>query len=92
VIYDNHLKHLVIGPFDYDSLPNIDVYLSMPDKAILKYLSTSPEQEPETFASSVRASLVQIRDFPDPMNSVFKGKSRRYTKDGKTGAWVLIQT
>lgn len=92
VIYDYKSKHLVIGPFSYESLPNLDIYLSMPDKAILKYLSTSPEQEPETFVSSVRSSLMQIRDFPDPINSVFQRKSHRYKKDIETGAWVLIQS
>ena len=53
-----------------------------------QYLSTSPEQEPEGFEESVKASLAQMKNFPDPLISVFKGKPRTYKKDKATGAWL----
>ncbi|BFZ02622.1 hypothetical protein BsWGS_05661 [Bradybaena similaris] len=92
VIYDHHTCELVIGPFHYDILPDVYIYLTLPNYLIRKYLSTSPEQEPEGFEDSIRASLIQIRDFPDPINSVFRGgKPRRYRKDNTSGMWILVE-
>uniref|UniRef100_A0A0B6ZH03 Protein N-terminal asparagine amidohydrolase n=2 Tax=Arion vulgaris TaxID=1028688 RepID=A0A0B6ZH03_9EUPU len=91
VIYDHWKRELVIGPFDYETMPDVDIYLTLPNSIIRKYLSTSPEQEPEDFEDSVRASLVQLRDFPQPLVSIFKdGQPRRYKKDNTSGAWVLV--
>lgn len=89
-IYDNKKNQLVIGPFDYSSMDEIDLLCRMPDSLIRQHLSTSPEQEPKHFETSVRAALVQIRDYPDPLKSVFKGKARFYKKvpDGK---WVTAE-
>lgn len=57
---------------------------------LFQYLSTSPEQEPKDFERNVRAALIQIRDFPDPLNSVFKdGKPRAYRKE-ESGLWSRI--
>jgi hypothetical protein len=38
---------------------------------ILQHLSTSPDQEPPHFEASVRAALVQIRDYPDPLKVMY---------------------
>ncbi|XP_005092602.1 protein N-terminal asparagine amidohydrolase [Aplysia californica] len=92
VIYDSESKQLAIGPFGYDQLSNLDVFLSMPNKAIRQYLSTSPAQEPEGFEENVRASLLQMKNFPNPLSSFFSnGKPRTYKKDPETGAWILVQ-
>ncbi|CAG5129023.1 unnamed protein product [Candidula unifasciata] len=91
VIYDPHKSELVIGPFHYDILPDVDIYLTLPDHLIRKYLSTSPEQEPDGFEDSIRAALIQIRDFPDPIKSVFNGgKPRKYRKD-ISGMWIMVE-
>lgn len=88
-IYDNRKKHLVIGPFDYSTMDEIDLLCRLPDPIIREHLSTSPEQEPKHFEASVRAALVQIRDFPDPLRTVFKGKGRHYKKE-PDGKWTKV--
>ncbi|GFN78289.1 protein n-terminal asparagine amidohydrolase-like [Plakobranchus ocellatus] len=89
-IYDPQTHKLKIGPFHYGRLPNVDIFLSLPGSQIRQFLSTSPEQEPESFVESVRATLIQLRDFPRPLQTVFKGgKSRIYSKDKSTGKWIM---
>lgn len=88
-IYDNRKKQLVIGPFDYSTMDEIDLLCRLPDPIIREHLSTSPEQEPKHFEASVRAALVQIRDFPDPLRTVFKGKGRHYKKE-PDGKWTKV--
>lgn len=89
-IYNPKTQQLTIGPFHYDRLPNVDLFLSLPESQMRKYLSTSPEQEPDTFYESIRSALFQLRDFPNPMESVFKGgKARIYSKDQSSGSWLL---
>jgi len=91
VIYDSETKHLTIGPFNYSNHIDVDGILSLPNQYIRKFLSTSPEQEPEGFEDHIRESLVQIKNFPDPLTSVFKGKPRNFEKDKTSGLWSLIQ-
>ncbi|XP_053392624.1 protein N-terminal asparagine amidohydrolase-like isoform X3 [Mercenaria mercenaria] len=88
-IYDNRKKQLVIGPFDYSTMDEIDLLCRLPDPIIREHLSTSPEQEPKHFEASVRAALVQIRDFPDPLKSVFKGKGIYFKKEAD-GRWTKV--
>ena len=56
---------------------------------LLQHLSTSPEQEPKHFEASVRAALVQIRDYPEPLKSVFKGQPHQFKKE-PDGKWTKI--
>ena len=52
-IYDSQLGMLRIGPFNYDPLRGVDLWLSQPDDFILQHLSTSPEVEPAHFVMQV---------------------------------------
>ncbi|KAH3863459.1 hypothetical protein DPMN_026448 [Dreissena polymorpha] len=88
-VYDNRKKLLVVGPFNYSSMDEIDLLCRLPDPIIREHLSTSPAQEPKHFEASVRAALVQIRDFPDPLKSVFNGKGRHYKKE-PDGKWSKV--
>lgn len=44
---------LRIGPFNYDPLRGVDLWLSQPDEFILQHLSTSPDVEPAHFVMQV---------------------------------------
>lgn len=90
IIYDSNTEELTIGPFDYEEMPHIDYYLSLSDYEIRQFLSTSPDQEGENFPQTIRDSLTHIRDFPNPLLTIFKGQPRRYRKDAETGAWIWI--
>lgn len=52
-IYDSQLGLLRIGPFNYDPLRSIDLWLAQSDEFLLRHLSTSPEVEPPHFAMQV---------------------------------------
>lgn len=52
-VYDCGLGLLRIGPFNYDPLRGVDLWLSQSDQFILQHLSTSPEVELPHFVSQV---------------------------------------
>lgn len=61
-IYDSQLGMLRIGPFNYDPVRGVDLWLSQSDEFILQHLSTSPEVEPPHFVMQIRATLKYIQD------------------------------
>lgn len=52
-VYDSVLGLLRIGPFNYEPLRGVDLWLQQTDDFILQHLSTSPEVEPPNFVSQV---------------------------------------
>lgn len=79
-IYDPRRNILTIGPFNYSTMDEIDLLCGLPKNFIRQHLSTSPEQEPPHFEDHVRAALLQIKEHPEPLKTVFKdGKPRCYT-------------
>ncbi|XP_041363947.1 protein N-terminal asparagine amidohydrolase-like [Gigantopelta aegis] len=90
-IYDSHRRWLKIGPFTYKPMHYLEMWCEAPDYIIRQNLSTSPAQEPEHFEASVRASLHQMLDHPEPMKTVFSdGKPRTYTKQ-PDGEWKRVE-
>lgn len=51
---------LRIGPFNYDPLRSIDLWLAQSDEFLLRHLSTSPEVEPPHFAMQVIVIVVIV--------------------------------
>ncbi|CAL1679997.1 unnamed protein product [Lasius platythorax] len=87
-IYDCALGLLRIGPFNYDPLRGVDLWLAQSDQFILQHLSTSPEVEQPHFVSQVRATLKYIQDNQFPAVTVFRdNKPHYYRRDETTGAW-----
>lgn len=52
-IYDNGVGMLRIGPFNYDPLRGVDLWLEQSDDFILQHLSTTPAVEPPHFVHNV---------------------------------------
>ncbi|KAK2146211.1 hypothetical protein LSH36_624g01074 [Paralvinella palmiformis] len=89
-IYDNEQHHLVIGPYTWKSMDNVDWWLVAPDVFIRKYLSTSPQQEPPEFEKHVRDSLRVLAKHPNPNQTLFvDGKAHRYEMN-EDGVWVKV--
>ena len=56
-----------------------------------RYMSTSPEVEPDNFCDHIRATLQFIANNPDPVETVFKdNKPLKYQKKGE--AWAQIRS
>ncbi|XP_067950496.1 protein N-terminal asparagine amidohydrolase-like isoform X2 [Watersipora subatra] len=70
--WDHTTREMFIEPFDYQPLKKIDLWLKQSDETLLKYFSTSPEQEPPHFVASLRASLLCLLKHPQPLTSLFK--------------------
>ncbi|KAL1128990.1 hypothetical protein AAG570_013522 [Ranatra chinensis] len=88
-VYDCNLGLLRIGPFNYDPLRGVDLWLEQPDDFILQHLSTSPEVEPPHFVMQVRATLKYIQDHPFPAVTVFRDNRPHYfRRDEHTGMWT----
>ncbi|XP_020288311.1 protein N-terminal asparagine amidohydrolase [Pseudomyrmex gracilis] len=87
-IYDYTLGLLRIGPFNYDPLRGVDLWLAQSDQFILQHLSTSPEVEQPHFVAQVRATLKYIQDNQFPAVTVFRdNKPHYYRRDETTGFW-----
>ncbi len=89
-IYDPKTKLMKFEPFTYNQLSNIDRLCQAPDSFIRQNLSTSPTQEPKHFEATVRASLYQIRDHPQPLSTMFKGGKARCYKKQDSGTWETV--
>jgi protein N-terminal asparagine amidohydrolase len=59
-VYDCQLGLLRIGPFNYDPLRGVDLWLEQTDEFILQHLSTSPEVEPPHFVMQVLIENLSI--------------------------------
>ncbi|XP_015184955.1 PREDICTED: protein N-terminal asparagine amidohydrolase isoform X1 [Polistes dominula] len=91
-VYDYNLGLLRIGPFNYDPLRGVDLWLSQTDQFILQHLSTSPEVELPHFASQIRATLKYIQDNQFPAVTVFRdNRPHYYRRDEATGVWQPIR-
>lgn len=56
-VYDCGLGLLRIGPFSYQPLRGVDLWLEQSDDVILQNLSTSPQVEPPHFTMQVNFLL-----------------------------------
>ncbi|XP_021928509.1 protein N-terminal asparagine amidohydrolase [Zootermopsis nevadensis] len=91
-VYDCQLGLLRIGPFNYDPLRGVDLWLEQTDDFILQHLSTAPEVEPPHFVMQVRATLKYIQDHPFPAVTVFRdNRPHYYRRDENSGTWVPIR-
>uniref|UniRef100_A0A1L8E2M8 Putative asparagine amidohydrolase n=1 Tax=Nyssomyia neivai TaxID=330878 RepID=A0A1L8E2M8_9DIPT len=91
-IYDSNVGMLRIGPFNYDPLRGVDLWLAQSDEFLLQHLSTSPEVEPPTFAMQLRSTLRYIQDNQFPAVTVFPdNRPHYYRRDEATGCWQLVR-
>ncbi|GBP15721.1 Protein N-terminal asparagine amidohydrolase [Eumeta japonica] len=91
-VYDNALSMLRIGPFNYDPLRGVDLWLEQSDDFILQHLSTTPAVEPPHFVMHIRATLKFIQQHPFPAVTVFPdNRPHYYRRDEQTGCWVPVR-
>lgn len=91
-IYDCHLGLLKIGPFNYEPLRGVDLWLEQSDDFILQHLSTSPKVEPPHFVMQIRQTLKYIQDNQFPAVTVFRdNRPHYYRRDEHTGVWQAIR-
>lgn len=89
-VYDCNLSLLRIGPFNYEPLRGVDLWLSQNDDFIRQHLSTSPEVEPPSFALQVRSTLKFIQQNPFPGVTVFPDNRPHFFRKDEHGIWVPV--
>ncbi|XP_013787100.1 protein N-terminal asparagine amidohydrolase-like [Limulus polyphemus] len=89
-VYDYNLGLLRIGPFNYEPMRGVDLWLSQSDEFILQHLSTSPEVQPPHFVLQVRATLKFIQQNPFPGVTVFPDNRPHFFRKDESGAWVQV--
>ncbi|XP_075224228.1 N-terminal amidohydrolase 1 [Lycorma delicatula] len=88
-IYDCNLGLLRIGPFNYDPMRGVDLWLEQPDEIILQHLSNTPDIEPPHFVMQIRATLKYIQEHPFPAVTVFRdNRPHFFRRDENSGTWV----
>ncbi|XP_041987784.1 protein N-terminal asparagine amidohydrolase isoform X2 [Aricia agestis] len=91
-IYDNGIGMLRIGPFNYDPLRSVDLWLQQSDEFILQHLSTTPTLEPPHFVHNIRMMLKFIQQHPFPAVTVFpENRAHYYRRDEQTGCWMPVR-
>ena len=82
-------RTLVIPPFTYSLIPDLDGWIAKSDQYLLRVCSTSPEAEPSHFCQAVRSVLRRMRDNPQPLTSLFPGsRPRLYRLEREAGGWT----
>ena len=88
-IYDCQREELRIGPFSYEPMRAVDIWLQQTDDFILQSLHPCPEVSPPSFLPQLRQTLKRIKQDPYPSVSIFgSNQPRLYRKDDITGQWV----
>ncbi|XP_053606304.1 protein N-terminal asparagine amidohydrolase [Plodia interpunctella] len=91
-IYDNAVGMLRIGPFNYDPLRGVDLWLEQSDDFILQHLSTTPNVEPPHFVHNIRLTLKFIQQHPFPAVTVFPdNRPHYYRRDDHAGCWLPVR-
>lgn len=91
-IYDNTVGMLRIGPYNYEPLRGVDLWLEQSDDFILQHLSTTPAVEPPHFVHNIRATLKFIQQHPFPAVTVFPdNRAHYYRRDEQTGCWISMR-
>ena len=88
-IYDYQREELRIGPFTYEPMRAVDIWLQQTDEFVLQSLHPCPEVSPPSFLPQLRQTLKRIKQDPYPSVSVFgSNQPRLYRKDEHSGQWV----
>ena len=90
VIHFHTSKNMVVQPFRYSPLQQMDALLALPDAVLIKYTSTSPEVEEPNFCYSVRSTLAFMKRVK--CESVFGSDCRRpavFRRINNTNLWQL---
>ncbi|XP_004932917.2 protein N-terminal asparagine amidohydrolase isoform X1 [Bombyx mandarina] len=91
-IYDNAVGMLRVGPFNYDPLRGVDLWLEQSDEFILQHLSTTPAVEPPHFVHNIRMTLKFIQQHPFPAVTVFPdNRPHFYRRDEHSGCWISVR-
>ena len=61
-VYDCSREELRIGPFSYEPMRAVDIWLQQGDDFLLQSLSSSPEVAPPLFVPNLRTTLRRIKD------------------------------
>ncbi|KAM5228146.1 protein N-terminal asparagine amidohydrolase isoform 2-T2 [Ctenodactylus gundi] len=91
-IYDAQTEQLQIGPYSWMPFPHVDFWLQQDDKQILENLSTSPLAEPPHFVEHIRSTLLFLKKYPSPMNTLFPGNKALLYKKNEDGLWEKISS
>ncbi len=91
-VYDCSREELRIGPFSYEPMRAVDIWLQQTDDFLLQSLSSSPDVAPPHFVPHLRSTLKRIKDDPYPSVTLFHNNlPRYYRKDDVTGQWMRYQ-
>jgi len=90
-VYDPIGRKLVIKAFDFDPWEEAELWMQQSDDFILKYMSTSPEQEPADFVAHIRQTLQFIIDNPTlrTAGGAFPDGAPRVYEKSHDGAWLM---
>ncbi|OQR79134.1 protein N-terminal asparagine amidohydrolase-like [Tropilaelaps mercedesae] len=86
-VYDCSLGLMKVGPFSYEPMRGVDLWLQQSDDFILQNLSTSPEVEPPHFVMNVRATFKYIQQHPFPTVTVFPENRAHFFRKDEHGLW-----
>uniref|UniRef100_A0A4X2KR06 N-terminal asparagine amidase n=1 Tax=Vombatus ursinus TaxID=29139 RepID=A0A4X2KR06_VOMUR len=91
-IYDAKTEQLHFGPYFWRPFPRVDFWLQQDDKQLLEQFSTSPLAEPPHFVRHIRSTLMFLKKYPFPDDSLFPGNRALLYKKNEGGLWEKISS
>ncbi|CAF0728157.1 unnamed protein product [Brachionus calyciflorus] len=89
-IYDPVECKLIIRPFSYKVYDYIPQCIDLPENVLLKYFSTSPEQEPAHFSANLREVFKFMCKHPKPLKTYFINNEPFIYVKKDDGSWNKI--
>ena len=86
-VYDCLREQLAIGPFTYEPMRAVDIWLGQPDDFLLQSLSPCPDAVGPAFAATLRSALQLVKAHPYPSVTLFHSDCPRLYSKAQDGAW-----
>jgi hypothetical protein len=86
-LYDCQREQLLVGPFTYEPMRAVDIWLGQPDEFLLQSLCPVPEAVDAGYARQLRAALQLVKEHPYPSVSLFQSDCPRVYSKLQTGGW-----
>ena len=89
-VYDCLREQLAIGPFTYEPMRAVDIWLGQPDDFLVQSLCPCPEAVGQGFARQLRAALQLVKEHPYPSVTLFHSDCPRLYSKAHDGAWSAL--
>ena len=90
-VYDCQREQLSVGPFTWEPMRAVDIWLGQGDDFLVQSLCPCPESLGQGYPQQLRAALSLVKSHPYPSVTLFPSDSPRLYAKAQGGQWVALQ-